>query len=244
MFQISIPLKESGVTSRITLLSILCVVFFNYTINAAEPAKSAGESETLMCVRGKLVMSNDFDKPLSQPWRAINGKWEVAGEAVQGSELEADKHGAVIRANLPLHNAVIQYSFKLEGAKTTTFSINDAKGHNSRVIINATGFTARKDDHDHTGPDEAVVLQAVKTKIGEGEWHTMVIEVNGAEFLARLDGKQVAYGSHEAIDDDKTNIGLTVGGQSVSFKNLRIWDATEKPDWAANKAKLTANTMK
>jgi len=205
---------------------------------AAEVAKSSKEAETLMCQRGKLLLADDFDKPLGAAWRVAKGKWEVAGGAVQGSELKADNHGAVIRANVKLHNAVIQYSFKLEGAKTTTFSINDAKGHNSRVIINAAGFSARKDDHDHKGPDKAVVLQTVKTKISDGAWHTIVIEVNGPELLARLDDKQVAYGEHEAIDVNKTNIGLTVAGQSVSFKNLRIWEASEKPNWPAAKAKL------
>jgi hypothetical protein len=106
------------------------------------------------------------------------------------------------------------------------------------VLITAEGFTARKDDHDHAGPDKAAVLQAVKSPIRTGEWHTLVVEINGAEFLARLDGKHVAYGSHEAINVDKTNIGLTVAGESASFKNLRIWDGKPKADWAANKAKL------
>lgn len=228
---------------RAMLLFSLCLASFLSTASAAEPAKTGQEAETLMCERGKLLLSDDFDKPLGKPWRVAKGKWEVAGGAVQGSELKADMHGAVIRANLPLHNGVVEYSFLLEGAKATTFSINDAKGHNSRVIINSAGFTARKDDHDHAGPDEAAVLQAVKTPIGDGQWHTLVIEFNGPEFLARLDGKQVAYGSHAAIDVAKTNVGLTVGGQSVSFKNLRIWEATPKADWATTKARLLADSQ-
>lgn len=216
-----------------------CVALTCAAAMAAESTPADSEMETLMCQRGKLLMSSDFDKPLSSPWRALKGTWVLAGDALQGSELKADNHGAVIRANLPLHNGVIQYSFKLEGAKTTTFSINDAKGHNSRVIINSTGFSARKDDHDHAGPDQAVVLQRVTTRIDDGEWHTIVIELNGPEFLARLDGKQVAYGSNDAIDVDKTNIGLTVSGQSVSFKSLRVWEATSaKADWPTTKSKM------
>lgn len=223
-------------------LSGLCFTVLVSRTVAAEPAKPGAKAETLMCERGKLLLSDDFDKPLGNAWRVLKGKWEVAGNAIQGSELKADMHGAVIRANLSLHNAVIQYSFMLEGAKTTTFSINDAKGHNSRVIINAAGFTARKDDHDHAGPDEAAILQTVKTPIRDGDWHTLVIEINGPEFLARLDGEQVAYGSHDAIDVDKTDIGLTVGGESVSFKYLQIWEATPKADWPATKTKLTAKS--
>jgi len=216
----------------------LCLACFVSVPVAAAPADAGAEAETLMCERGKLLLNDDFDKPLGERWRVPKGKWEIVDAALQGSELESDNHGAVIRANMPMHNAVIQYAFKLEGAKATTFSINDAKGHNSRVIINARGFTVRKDDHDHAGPDQPAALQAIKTPVAAGEWHVLVIEVNGREFLARLDGDKVAYGSHDAIDVAKTNIGLTVGGQSVSFKNLGIWEAAQKPDWPATKAKL------
>ena len=216
------------------------------TAQSAEPDKSANAVkaepglETLMCERGKLLLSDDLDQPLGKAWKTAKGKWEVVGGTIQGSELAADMHGAVTRTNLAQRNVVIQYSFKLNGAKTTTLSINDAKGHNSRVIITPTGFSARKDDHDHEGPDKAAVLQAVKTPIAAGEWHTLVVEIQGPEFVARLDGREVALGSNDAINVDKTNIGLTVAGESVSFKNLRIWEATAKTDWATTKAKLEA----
>ena len=203
-----------------------------------EASKAEPVAETLMCERGKLLLSDDLNQPLGKNWKAAKGKWEVVSGAIQGSELKADMHGAVTRTNLPLRNTVIQYSFKLQGAKSTSFSINDAKGHNSRVIITPAGFSARKDDHDHAGPDQAALLQVVKTPIAADEWHTLVIEIQGPEFLARLDGKHVALGSHDAINVEKTNIGLTVAGESVSFKNLRIWEATPKADWAATKAKL------
>lgn len=227
---------------RALFMSGFCFTALLSMATSAEPSKSESEVESLMCERGKLLLSDDFDKPLGKAWKMAKGKWDVANGAIQGSELKSDMHGAVIRSNLPFHNAVIQYSFKLQGAKTTSFSINDAKGHNSRVSVTAAGFTARKDDHDHDGPDKAVVLEAIKTPISAGEWHTLIIEIQGAEFLARLDGKHIAYGSHDAINVDKTNIGLTVGGESVSFKNLRIWEATPKADWKSTKAKLVAKS--
>ncbi len=92
------------------------------------PSKSEAEVESLMCERGKLLLSNDFDKPLGRAWKVAKGKCDVANGAIQGSEFKSHMHGAVIRANLPLHNAVIQYSFKLRGAKTISFSINDPRG--------------------------------------------------------------------------------------------------------------------
>lgn len=228
----------------ITFALGLSTFLLAFSAIAEEPSSSADQPDTLMCERGKLLLSDTFEAGPGKSWRILKGKWESVDGATQGSELKEDMHGAVIRANLPVHNLVLQYSFKLDGAKATTLSINDAKGHNSRVIVNANGFSARKDDHDHGGPDKAELLQSVKTKIAPGKWHTLVVEVNGPEFLARLDGKLVAYGTHEAIDVDKTNIGLTVGGASASFKDLSIWEAKPKSDWSANKAKILAQAGK
>lgn len=224
----------------VALSSVLVVS----AVVADDATPSDKDLETLMCERGKLLLSDDFDKGPSQAWRIAKGKWEVADGVTQAAELKADNHGAVIRSNLPFRNAVIQYSFQLQGARTTTLSINDAKGHNSRVIINTKGFFVRKDDHDKKGPDKAVVLQRVNKAIPEGQWHTLVVEINGPDFLARLDGKKIAYGSHAAIDVEKTNIGLTVAGQSVLFKDFRIWECSPKADWATTKAKLLAQTKK
>ncbi|MCC9608729.1 hypothetical protein LOC68_08810 [Blastopirellula sp. JC732] len=221
-----------------------CSLLMTSVTMAKEPAASSSQAETLMCERGKQLLNDSFATGVSKPWRAAKGKWEAVDGATQGSELTEDMHGAVIRANLKQRNVVVQYSFKLEGAKTTTLSINDAKGHNSRVIVNAQGFTLRKDDHDHAGPDKAATLQTVKTAIAPNEWHTLVVELNGPEFLARLDGKQVGYGSHEAIDVDKTNFGLTVSGESVSFKDFGVWEATPKSDWASTKKKVVAESGK
>jgi 3-keto-disaccharide hydrolase len=216
--------------SLLSLLSLLCATF----AMAAEPAA------TMMTERGKLLFSDDLDKPLGKAWRLAKGKWEATGGALTGTELKADKHGAVIRHAQPFRNAVIQFSFKLDGAKLTTLSINTAKAHLCRVLIRPDGFSVRKDDSDKQGPDKAVVFETRKVAIKPGEWHTLVVELQGKEMLACLDGKEVAFGSHEALDTQKANLGLTVAGDSVSFKNLRVWEATPNKNWAATRARLTA----
>lgn len=222
----------------------LSTVLFALTAMAEDSTSSASSLDTLMCERGKLLLSDSFETGPSKAWRLAKGKWEAVDGATQGSELEADKHVAAMRTNQKVRNFVLQYSFKLDGSKGTTLSINDAKGHNSRVLINLNSFSVRKDDHDHAGPDKAEMLQTVRTKIAPGKWHTLVVEINGPEMLARLDGELVAYGSHEAIDVDKTNFGLTVAGKSTSFKDLSLWEATPKDDWSATKAKVIARSAK
>jgi len=218
--------------ATLTLASTLAV--------AAWAAVTTGEPPTLMTERGKLLLSDDLSATPAKAWKAAKGTWEVANGAWRGAERPADKHGAVIRQALPFRNAVIQYSFRLDGAKVTTFSINDAKGHLARVLIRPNGFTVQKDDRDHAGPDKVAVLQTVKMPIKAGEWHTLVIEILGREMLARVESGQVGFGTHDAIADPKTNIGFTVAGQSAEFRHLRVWEAQPNPAWPANRANLAA----
>ncbi len=215
------------------ILAALCSLGFGRAF-AADP-------QTLMTERGKVLLSDDL-KEASKDWRAAKGKWEAVDGALRGSEIPEDKHGAVTRHALSFTNAVIQYSFKLDGAKGTTLSINDAKEHLCRVMINPNGFIVQKDDHDHDGPDKAVVFQKIETPIAAGEWHTLVVEILGKEMLASLDGQKVGFGEHEMIAEAKANLGFTVAGQSASFKDLRVWEALPNKDWAANKAKLAASS--
>jgi len=208
---------------------------FSFCLQAAEPVD---KPDTLMSVAGKLIFSDNFDKPLAKPWRKLKGRWDIVDGVIQGAELAADKHGAVMRMPTPVHNVVVQYEFMLQGTKMTSFSFNDAKGHCCRVLINSKGIVARKDMHKKIAGNKPVTLQKTNVKIANGQWHKLVIEIQGSEMLVRLDGKQTAYGSHAEIDVDKNNLGLTVSGASASFKNLRIWEATPKKEWPANKAKL------
>jgi hypothetical protein len=200
-----------------------------FTARAAEPA---ADLKPVMTERGKLLLSDDLDKAFGKEWKTAKGKWEAVDGAIRGAELKDDMHGAVARHDVAFTNGIIQFSFKLDGAKTTSLSLNGPKGHIGRVLIRPTGFTVQKDDQDgKNGPDKPALLSTFTTPIKAGEWHTMLFEIQGKEMLATLDGKHTAYGEHEALDKPKANIGLTVAGETVSFKNLRVWEATPSKEW-------------
>jgi hypothetical protein len=210
----------------------LCVVACRAT--AAEPS----QPRTLMTQRGKSIFADDLTQTPAQPWRVAKGAWTPAEEAVLVKELKADMHGAVARRPVPHANFIVEYSFKLDGARNTSLSINDAKGHCCRVVIDAAGVSVRKDSHDHNQTDKPAVLDRQATPIAAGQWHTLVVEVLGPEMVASIDDKIVAFGSHPSIDVMKKDIGLTVAGESVSFKNLRVWEASPNPSWNSTKAAL------
>jgi hypothetical protein len=200
---------------------------------------------TLMTIRGDTVLEDNLST-LKSDWKAGKGAWQIVDGVLQGTELAKDKHPAVYRHALNFQDAVIQFEFKLEGAKMITFSINDAKGHVARVIIDAKGFQARKDDHDHEGPDKGMSFNRVSTPITASTWHTMILEIRGTEMLARLvtddtatlEKMPISFGQHEMIGVAKTNIGFTLVGASASFRNLQVFGALENTTWAATKQKL------
>lgn len=213
-----------------------CVIVACATLaRAAEPAPPA----TLLTKPGKLVFQDDLDhQPDKQAWRYGPGSWTVADGTLKGVERAEDKHGAVLRHAMTFRDAIIVYDFRFDGAKVTTLSINDAKGHVCRVLLRPNGFTVRKDDHDHDGPDKAVDFETKSIKLKPGEWHTLVIELRGTEMLATLDGRHTAFGAHDSLDCEKSNFGFTVAGAGASFRRARVWDALPNPDWEATKSKL------
>ncbi|MCB1087997.1 MAG: hypothetical protein KDM63_13185, partial [Verrucomicrobiae bacterium] len=90
----------------------------------------AGDPDTLLAQRGKLLVSEDFSspveaakaapgKPWTAGWRLRPGQWEFVDGAMKGTELAADKHGAVARYPLKFQNVVIQYDVRLDGCRQT-----------------------------------------------------------------------------------------------------------------------------
>jgi arylsulfatase A-like enzyme len=207
--------------------------------------KKAGKDEaadpaTLLSVRGKLLFRDDLNEAPGKEWRVAKGKWEAAGGAVRVAELEDDMHAAVARHAMPFRDAIIQYDFKLDGGQATSLSVNTANGHLCRVLITAAGLTLKKDADraDKKAGVKGSVLETRKVAITPGAWHTVLIELRGNEMVASLDGKEVALAEHKALDVEKANFGLTVRGASVSFRNLRVWEALPNPFWPATRAKL------
>ena len=195
----------------------------------------------VMATPGEALASDSFATGLPKAWRPVKGTWKVEGGAVRGLEVATDKHQAVMRRPLVFTNAIITFSFRLDRARQISLSINDAKEHVCRLVVDPRGFTVRKDDHDHDGPDQAVTFARVPMTIAPGEWHTAVVEINGAEMVAQIDGTdKVGFGAHELLDRPKANIGLTVAGGPAEFRELTVTAAKPRTDWTETKRRLSA----
>lgn len=197
--------------------------------------------QPIMTQPGAVLADESFATEIPKTWRGNIGKWEVSDGALHGTEKPEQKHQAVLRRAFAFQNVIISFSFRLDKSRQISLSVNDAKEHVCRLLINAKGFVVQKDDHDHDGPDKAQVFARVAMPISEGEWHTALVEINGSEMVAQIDdAKHVGFGSHELLDRPKANFGFTAAAGTAEFRNVKVWQATPRADWADTKQRLAA----
>jgi hypothetical protein len=221
------------------LVSAVLLVFPSPTLQA----QTKDAPPTLMLQPGKLLVGEDLNQPFAKDWFANKGKWEVVDGAMRASEIADDMHAGVRRKPVSFKIAVVQFAFKLDGATMMSLSMNAEQGHVCRVRINPTGFAVIR-DKDKVNSGKAVEMDTCKVEIKPGVWHTMVVEMAGKDMLARLDGKDVAFGSNDGLATAKASVGFTVKGDSVSFKTLRVYEGTPLKSWDETRAKLIAERKK
>lgn len=204
-----------------------------FTLNTSASEKA------LLAVPGTVIYENKLDTAPAAPWKAAKGKWELVEGSMRGSELPEDKHGAVTRLPNKIQDFVIEFEFKLEGARSISLSINAVKDHMARIAITPKSVTIQRDDNDHEGPDKAVIFARFPAELTSGTWHKVRLEMVGDVMLGQVD-ELTAWGSSDLFKTPKTAPGFTVGGQSADFRNLTIREATLNPAWESIKATLPA----
>lgn len=197
----------------------------------------AADDTALLAIPGKVIYENKLEGTPGAPWRFAKGRWELVDGVLRGAELVADKHGAVARLPNQLSDFVLEYEFKLEGARTTSLSINALKDHMARILITPKTVTIQRDDNDHEGPDKAVVFARFPAEIQSGVWHKVRLEMVGKVMLGRV-GELTAWGESDLFATTKAAPGFTVGGESVDFRNLVIREASLNPAWESVRAGL------
>ncbi|MFK7768080.1 MAG: EF-hand domain-containing protein [Mariniblastus sp.] len=216
------------------------------TASDATGSATGGSATThaLMCTKGKLIFEDDFSTAeLDKRWSPAKGEWKIESGALRGTELESDNHAASIRTNIELPSTmVMEFDFKFDGGKVIHCSFN-GKGHICRATIYPNGFTLRGEKVKKDPKDKAVTVGQVKQEFAKGQTYTMRIEIAGEEFVARVDGGPVAFGSHSKIARAKTNFGFPMAGVSSQIDNIKIWNAEPNPRWAELKKGLPENKI-
>jgi len=205
------------------------------------PLCAADAPATLLAQPDKEIVGDALTKEAkAADWKVAKGKWERTTEGIRVEEIPADKHGAVGRVAQKLQDLVIAFEFRLDGARSVSLSINATKDHMARVLITPTTLRVQKDDHDHDGPDKAVVFLNTAQSFEPGTWHSVVLEMVGDTMVATIDGKVSAFGSDALFKTEKVSPGFTCSGQSATFRNFTLWSAKPeaKATWKETSVKV------
>ena len=128
----------------------------------------AGTTEPMLSERGKLLFSDDFNgSALAAGWGGKPGNWEIANGAAKASERAEDKHAAVRRHPLAYHDAIFEFSFRLDGARMLALSINNKDGHVCRLILGPKGMVLQVDKPKATSDLKPERLASLDTP---GSW--------------------------------------------------------------------------
>lgn len=174
---------------------------------------------------GSATITEGFDQPLSETAAAVKGEWKVVDGVLVGQELAADKHAAVLNYQKKNRDSAVRFSFKLDGSTSGfNFSLNHAKGHLFRVVVNPNGLSINLDKDKSNPASKPAVLATAKSEFKQGEWYTILIEIQGNKVAAQTDNGLAVEASHSTLDTDKPNYRFVMKGDSLSIDDLAIWE--------------------
>ena len=175
-----------------------------------------------------VLLDEKFDAPLTKDWFWGLGTWATTNGVLRGFESGPRRHGPVKMRKLPLHDAVLECEFRLEGKATFAgiiFNGSQERGHLFHIVIGKTELRLL----GHPKKGETVELLKQPFALEVGAWHRVKIEFKGPALAATVDGKTFTA-SAPAIAEEKVTFGL--GGESggptgeqagaLEFRNLKI----------------------
>ena len=232
-------------------------------------AAQAEEPATLMTMRGKLLVTEDFAKvPASftgkpvgfasgfSGWRynssatgGKGGRWEIAKGEFRGIETPGANHPATASFGLTFQDVIIQCEVRLnevpgEGRKYRSLFVKatDAKDYVISLSLGQGGLFLTPYDADKINP---ATKQREK---GTTQKRLTPVKLNEWHTVVlEIQGDEVVGTldgqsitlSNPLIGTAKHSLMLGAGTEA-SFRKLRIWEALPKTDWKRIKATLNA----
>ena len=188
----------------------------------AQEAKS--EPKTRKCTRGALVWHEKFEgDAFPKEWHQGKGTWVVEKGTLKGAELLEDKHQAYASRKVSAPDAVLQFDFKLDGARLVGAFFNGKE--------KAAALSMSADSVKLFRIPSWTLVGSADAKLDDKGWHTVVWEVVGDEMVATVDGQASATAKVEGLPRDREYFELnTRGGQWGAFRDVKAWKAEPKKD--------------
>jgi tetratricopeptide (TPR) repeat protein len=185
--------------------------------------------------RGNLLFSDDFAGNALEPgWdERGTGIWELAGGLLKVTRRPGVDERAQRRRVFPFHDAVFEFSFRMEGVSEIGLIYGSTSGHAivGRVVLTPqyirVGSEQIERSGEHEAPDDVNAMDS-RIVIEPGKWHTLVIEVRGKRIIAQVDSKPGAVAENPLFDIDKNVFVLYANGAGASFDYIRAYEISSK----------------
>ena len=208
-------------------------------VSAIATAEVPAVPQTLMCVPGEVLFSEDFDlETVSDRW-FFKGEFALRDGALLRTQIAPQETKRVFLKNPSFHNTIIQFDFKLSG-KTTDLRLvtGSGGGYNSVIQIRRDHFQV------NTPVDRDAGI--VPAHLGEcprqprfGQWQTMTVEYWDDEIVAHLDDTEFVTGQHPIIDRTRKYFAFQFDLPGAAIDNVRVWKANrQRSDWSKTRLKL------
>ncbi|MDX1948865.1 MAG: family 16 glycoside hydrolase [Pirellulaceae bacterium] len=174
--------------------------------------------------KGKVVLAEKFDgSTLGEGWTAAKGTWGIQDGAVIGREKATDNHAAVLAIAKSQANGAVRFSFNLDGASAFNLSFNYSQGHLFRVIVTPTSLVLQKDKDKKDPNSKAAALAQADGKFTPGEWHTLLVEMQGDKVTVLTDSGFRLVETDPAFKIAKTGPRFVMKGDKLLLDDLTIW---------------------
>jgi len=232
-------------------------------IAADEPPK------TWMTTRGKLLVSEDFAKPLTpftgkpvgfasgfNGWRynggpqsGKSGMWELVDGTFKGIENPEAHHPATASFGIRFKDAIIQCEVRLDDVpangrlnRSVFVKATDVKDYVCAAFVGPGGLNALAydDTRINSTTNQREKFPPVRTAVP-------VKLGDWHTVVLEIKGEEIVASldgrcvtlGSPLIGADKHSIMIGVGTEA-SFRNFRVWEALPNPDWPKNKEAIQA----
>lgn len=202
----------------------LCGLMFLFILSTsrAEDGESL-EPKIFQC--HDAVVSETFDQQIPGKAIPVKGRWTVSHGAMQGAELESDRHAAVLNYQKPNRDSAVKFRFKLSDTSGGFhFSLNHQTGHLFRVVVDSDGVSIKLDKDKKDPESKAVLLANANQEIAKNQWHTMLIEMKDDRVVTQVSQGVVLEARHSKLAVAKPNYRFVARGSALFIDDLFVFE--------------------
>ncbi len=209
-------------------------------------------------VKGKLLFSDDFERPLEDGAWTIKekfaGAFSIQDGMLVGKELPDAGHGSTIRKALTEPNFILEFDVVFDGGRQFNLVLDDLTckevhaGHIARVVFNKRGITVQDDktgvmnlkirEQRKANPkwkeENQAFLDSKKRftphKFTKGVTYHVTITKSGELLHCRVGDTNVSLRSEGIAHPKLSQFGPTITGGNIRFDNFRLWELKKLAD--------------